>query len=225
MSVGVIISLNEGLFLREPQDSKLGRRILKSSIHLIDKHGFEAFTFKKLAVEIGSTEASIYRYFVNKHYLLVYLVNWYWEWVRYLINAKLINVTDPKIKLQIIIKSFVTASKDNPGVPYIDESILHKIVISEGWKAYHTKNVDEENTKGFFKGYKRLATTVSEIVLEVNPDFRYPYALASHLFEMSNDQIFFSRHLPKLTELSSVNNVEEELEQMLNYFMEKLLQY
>lgn len=223
MSVGVKITLNEGLFLREPQDSKLGRKILKYSILLIDKFGFESFTFKKLAVEIGSTEASIYRYFVNKQYLLLYLVNWYWEWVRYLISLQLLNVTDPKIKLQIIIKSFVAASKDNPGVPYVDESILHKIVISEGWKAYHTKNVDENNTKGFFKGYKQLASTVSDVISEVNPDFKYPYALASHMFEMSNDQIFFSRHLPKLTELSGVQNVEEELEQMLNYFMDKLL--
>ncbi len=223
MSVGVKIILNEGLFLREPQDSKLGRRIIKYSIHLIDAYGFEWFTFKKLAAEIGSTEASVYRYFENKHFLLLYLVNWYWEWVRYLIDIQLINVVDPKLKLKIVIKSLVTASKDNPGVPYVDESILHKIVISEGWKAYHTKSVDEDNTKGFFKAYKELASTVSKILLEVNPGFRYPFALASHLFEMSNDQIFFSRHLPRLTELSEVNNVEEALEEMLNYFMDRLL--
>ena len=77
MSVGIKITLNEGLYLREPQDSLLGRKIIEQSILLIDEIGFESFTFKKLAAAIQSTEASIYRYFVNKHFLLLYLVSWY----------------------------------------------------------------------------------------------------------------------------------------------------
>ena len=147
MSVEIKISLNEGLYLKEPQDSKLGRNIIKYSIILIDEFGFEAFTFKKLALKINSTEASIYRYFENKHMLLLFLVNWYWEWVSYLISINTMNVSDPKIKLKIIIHSFVSAPKDNPGVSYVNESKLHNIVISEGVKAYHTKEVDKENSK------------------------------------------------------------------------------
>ena len=72
MSIEIKISLNNGLYLKEPQDSKLGRNIIKHSILLIDKFGFESFTFKKLAEEINSTEASIYRYFENKHLLLLF---------------------------------------------------------------------------------------------------------------------------------------------------------
>ena len=85
MSVAIKISVNVGLYLKEPQNSTLGKKILKNSIILIDKNGFEAFTFTKLAEEIHSTEDSIYRYFKNKHILLLYLFNWYWEWVNYLI--------------------------------------------------------------------------------------------------------------------------------------------
>jgi hypothetical protein len=48
MSVELKMSLNEGLYLREPQDSKLGRKIVEYSIILIDEFGFESFTFKKL---------------------------------------------------------------------------------------------------------------------------------------------------------------------------------
>ena len=59
MSVGIKISLNEGLYLRDPQDSDLGRNIIKYSIILIDEFGIESFTFKKLAIKINSTEASI----------------------------------------------------------------------------------------------------------------------------------------------------------------------
>ena len=223
MSIEIKISLNNGLYLKEPQDSKLGRNIIKHSILMIDKFGFESFTFKKLAEEIKSTEASIYRYFENKHLLLLFLVNWYWEWVSYLIGINTINVEDPKIKLKIIIHSFVYASKENPGIAYVNESKLHGIVISEGNKAYHTKEVDNENSKGFFKSYKDLAESVSIVISEINPTFKYPFSLATNLFEMSNNHIFFAKHLPRLTDISIRKNEVDEVESMLNFFANKLL--
>ena len=223
MSVEIKISLNDGLYLKEPQDSKLGRRIIQHSIILIDEFGFESFTFKKLAEKIDSTEASIYRYFENKHLLLLFLVNWYWEWVSYLITINTMNVQDARIKLRIIVHSFVSAPKDNPGVEYVNESKLHHIVISEGVKAYHTKEVDKENSKGFFSSYKNLANSVSKVISEINPNFKYPYALATNLFEMSNNHIYFAKHLPRLTDISVKENDVDEVEKMLNYFVEKLL--
>jgi len=223
MSIEIKISLNDGLYLKEPQDSKLGRNIIKNSILFIDEFGFEAFTFKKLAKKINSTEASIYRYFENKHMLLLFLMNWYWEWVSYLIKINTMNVKEPKKKLQIIIHSLVSASKDNPVVAYVNESKLHNIVISEGMKAYHTKEVDKENSKGFFKSYKDLAKFVSIVINEINPNFKYPFALATNLFEMSNNHIYFAKHLPKLTEISIKNEDVHEVEDMLNYFTGKLL--
>ncbi|MGY0407615.1 MAG: TetR/AcrR family transcriptional regulator [Polaribacter sp.] len=223
MSIEIKISLNKGLYHKEPQDSKLGQNIIKYSILMIDEFGFESFTFKKLAEKINSTEASIYRYFENKHLLLLFLVNWYWEWVSYLIKINTINIENPKRKLKIIINSFVAASKDNPGIAYVNESKLHNIVISEGMKAYHTKEVDKEYSKGFFKSYKDLAESVSFVISEINPKFKYPFSLATNLFEMSNNQIYFANHLPKLTDISIENNKMDELEVMLNYFIEKLL--
>jgi AcrR family transcriptional regulator len=224
MSIEIKISPNEGLYLKEPQDSKLGINIIKYSILMIDEYGFESFTFKKLAKEINSTEASIYRYFENKHLLLLFLVNWYWEWVSYLIEINTRNINDPRNKLRIIIHSFVSASKDNPGIMYVNESKLHNIVISEGMKAYHTKEVDKENSKGFFKSYKDLARSVSDVISEINPNFKYPFTLATNLFEMSNNQIFFAKHLPRLTDISGDTGEVNELEEMLNYFVEKLLE-
>lgn len=223
MSIAIKIDLNDGLYLKEPQDSKLGRNIIEHSIILIDELGFEYFTFKKLAEKINSTEASIYRYFENKHLLLLYLVNWYCEWVSYLISVNTMNIKNPMQKLQIIIKSFVSASTYNPGVVYVNESKLHNIVIFEGVKVYHTKEVDKENSKGFFKSYKNLANTVSQVITEINPGFKYPFSLATTLFEMSNNHIYFAQHLPKLTDVSVKENNVDEVEKMLNYFIEKLL--
>lgn len=223
MSIEIKMFLNNGLYLKEPQDSKLGRNIIKHSILMIDDFGFEAFNFKKLAQNINSTEASIYRYFENKHLLLLYLVNWYWEWVNYLIDINTKNINDPRKKLSIIIHSIVSATNDNPGVVYVNESRLHNIVISEGIKAYHTKKVDDENSKGFFKSYKDLAKSVSVVITEINPTFNYPFTLATNLFEMSNNHIYFAKHLPRLTDITIENNDLDEVETMLNYYVEKLL--
>lgn len=223
MAIKIKIELNDGLYLRDPQDSKLGRKIIQFSIVMIDKLGFESFNFKKLAIEINSTEASLYRYFENKHLLLLYLVNWYWEWVNYLINLNTMNVQDPKKKLEIVVHSLVFATSDNSLVEFIDENKLHKIVVFEGIKAYHTFNIDKENSVGMFKSYKDLIEVISLIVLEINPDFKYPHTLASNLFEMTNNQLFFARHLPRLTDIPVKNNHEIEAKKMLNYFLNKLL--
>ncbi len=223
MSVSVKIFLNDGLYLRDPQESKLGKTIIQHSILLIDKIGFEAFTFKKLAQEINSTEASVYRYFENKHKLLTYLVCWYWEWVAFLIEQNSKNIADSRKKLSIIIKSFVFASQENKQIDFVNESILHDVVIAEGAKVYHTKEVDIENSKGFFKNYKDLIKIVSQVALEINPNFKYPHSFASSLFEMSNNHIYFAKHLPSLTDVKVKNNDLSEVEEMLSIFAEKIL--
>ncbi|HHB79842.1 MAG TPA: TetR/AcrR family transcriptional regulator [Saprospiraceae bacterium] len=223
MSVKLRFYLNETLYIKDPQDSKLGRKIIQYSVEIISQIGFEAFTFKKLAAEIHSTEASLYRYFENKHLLLLYLVNWYWEWVNYLITLNTMNIRDAKKKLEIVIRSLVFASEDNSLVEFINESKLHRIVVFEGAKAYHTIDIEKENSVGMFKSYKDLIAVISGIVLEVDPDFKYPHALASSLFEMANNQLFFARYLPKLTDVSSKKNYDVEVEKILNYFLNKLL--
>jgi AcrR family transcriptional regulator len=230
MSVEINFKLNEALFLRNPQDTDLGRRILKNSILLIDEIGFESFTFKKLAKVIQSTEASIYRYFENKHLLLVYLLSWYFEWLSYSIDRNIQNLTDPSRKLKIAISTIVNASIENPAVEYINESVLHRIIISEGAKAYHTKLVDQDNQKGLFLDYKKLNGKVSGLIKDVDADFKYPQALASNIMEMVNNQVFFALHLPRLTDIkvdSEVKQVDDVLYQkvddLLQYFVFKLL--
>ena len=168
MAVNIRVTLNPGLYIKDPQESDLGRRIIQHSILLLEELGFEQFNFKKLAEAMGSTEASIYRYFENKHLLLIYLVSWYWEWVRYMIEIKTFNVEDPKKKLEIILHTFVSISEENPAIEYVNESALHNVVISESTKVYHTKEVDEENKKGFFLNYKEMVSEVSEVILGVD---------------------------------------------------------
>jgi AcrR family transcriptional regulator len=223
MAIGIKISLNDKLYLRDPQETTLGKKIIKEGIILIDELGFEAFNFKKLAMAMGSTEASIYRYFENKHFLLLYLVSWYWEWVSYLIDIHVMNIEDPKRRLKIIIETLVYASKDNPSIDYVNESVLHRLMIAEGTKVYHTKQVDNENTEGFFLNYKKLSEKVAGVIAEVNPKFPYPHTLASNLFEMANNHIYFAQHLPRLTDVTVQDENFDEVEEMLKYFAFTLL--
>lgn len=218
MAVSIQITLNERLYLRDPQATDLGRRIIQFAILLIDEVGFETFTFKKLAAQMGSTEASVYRYFENKHMLLLYLVSWFWEWVNYLIDINTRNITDPIAKLKIVISTLVFASKENPSIEYVNESVLHRIIIAEGAKSYHTKSVDNENREGLFVNYKRLVEKVATFILDVRPDFAYPYALASNLFEMVNNHIYFALHLPRLTDVTVVDDDYSEVETMIEMF-------
>ena len=51
--------VNQSLFLKDPEGSTIGKAIVAKSIDLIYNIGFEQFTFKKLAQEINTTEATI----------------------------------------------------------------------------------------------------------------------------------------------------------------------
>jgi len=194
------IKMNEALFLRNPEQSELGKNIVQHSIQLIYKNGFEAFTFKKLAEDIGTTEAGIYRYFENKHKLLVYLTAWYWAWLEFQISYHTNNINDPVVKLRRVIKLLVTTVEDDELTGYVNESLLHQIVISEGSKAYLTKQVGEDNKLQFFKPYKDLCGVIGNMVLECNSKYKYPKSLASTIIEMAHFQNFFMYNLPSLTD-------------------------
>ena len=223
MSVDLRFKLCEKLYLREPQDSKLGRRIIESSIFLIDDLGFEAFTFKKLGNEIGSPEASIYRYFENKHMLLVYLINWYWEWMSYRIASNIKNLDDPVKILKKTLAAITESRSKDSDFSFVDEPILHKVVIAEASKAYHTKHIDDENKDGFFKSYKDLVSSIADVIKQVDPSYKYPRSLASSLFEMINNQLYFAEHLPKLTDFKSQKNITKDITKMVEYYIGRLL--
>ena len=218
MAVTIQMKLNEKLYLRDPQATKLGKKIIQHSILLIDEVGIEDFTFKKLAQQISSTEASIYRYFENKHTLLVYLLCWYWEWMKFQIDYNTMNIRDPKRKLEIAISSIVATARRNTSIDFVDEDVLHRIVVAESTKAYHTKQIDQENKDGFFLTYKLLNRTIADIIREIDPDYTYPRALAVTLLEMANSHIYFSQHLPALTDISVAGENMEEVEQLLTNF-------
>jgi AcrR family transcriptional regulator len=194
------IQINNKIYVKDPETSDLGRKILEQSIILIDEIGFDNFTFKKLGEKIGSNESSIYRYFENKHKLLVYLSSWYWSWMEYKLVFATANLTDAKEKLTKAITIVTERVKDDLSTEYINESILNKIIIAEFTKTLHTKEIDSENKEGFFSIYKRVISRIINIVKEVNPEYQYSKSLVSSIVEGSLHQYFLKEHLKSITD-------------------------
>ncbi|MCF0071032.1 TetR/AcrR family transcriptional regulator [Dyadobacter sp. CY261] len=206
MEFQVSFHLNEKVFLKDPESSELGKQLIKSAIDLIYELGFEHFTFKKLATEVSTTEATIYRYFENKHRLLLYILNWYWSYMEFLVMFRLQNVADPQVKLQIIIELLTQELPESSGTMDYNKRYLNQIIISESSKVYLVKEVKEINKSEVFKAYKDLCAKIAEVVSEYNPDYLYPRSLSSTLIEMSHFQQFFSNYLPKLTDVGGLGH-------------------
>lgn len=194
------IKVNEKIYIKDPETSALGKKILKYSILLIDEIGFENFTFKKLGEKIGSNESSIYRYFESKHKLLVYLSSWYWCWMEYKMVFATTNISDPKERLINAIKVITEKIIDDQNTEHINEAIMNKIIIAEFTKTLHTKEVDEENKEGYFLIYKRVINRIVNIINEVNPKYPFAKSLASTIVEGSLHQHYLAEHLQTITD-------------------------
>lgn len=204
------IQIPDLVYQKDPDSTELGKKIISHSIEMIEDLGFEAFTFKKLGMAIGSPESTIYRYFENKHKLLLYLINWYWGWLEYRLVFATANLPDPNEKLKKAIKVITEEVNKDTNFSHINEMLLHQIVIAESTKAFLTKVIDEDNKQGYFKAYKRLCHRISEIVLEIDPDFKHPHTLVSTIVEGSHMQKYFSRHLPSLTDCEKHSSDDTE---------------
>ena len=193
------IQINNNIFVKDPETSTLGRKIIQESIILMNEIGFENFTFKKLGEQIGSNESSIYRYFESKHKLLVYLSSWYWSWIEYRMVFETNNIDNAFEKLKKAITIVTEKIEDDSKTKHINEAILNQIIIAEFTKTLLTKEVDEENREGFFLVYKRVINRIITIIEEVNPDYIFAKSLASSIVEGALHQHFLKDHLKTIT--------------------------
>jgi len=193
------IPVLEAIAIRNPQATQLGQRILEGSIFLIDELGFEQFTFKKLAQSVGTTEASVYRYFASKQKLLLYLINWYWGRLEYrlLLQTQGGTVKD-RLDKALDLVLLLTATS----MSFAIEKRLQRIVIHEAPKVFLTKAVDADHQTGYHSIYTEIVRYVSGLVRAYKPSCKYPEMLVSTLLEGSLQQRFFSEHLPEVTNAS-----------------------
>ena len=198
----VHIEVSPELYLRNPDTSTLGRKIVTNSIELIENLGFEEFTIKKLSTKIGSPESSIYRYFESKHMLLFYLIYWYWSWIEYRLVFNTHNLYSSTEKLKSAIKLLTESVEEDSSFSHINEVLLDRIIMTEAVKAYFTKKITKKAKRNHFSVYKRVVERVSQMVLAINPTFKYPHMLISTVIEGAHQQRFFAENLPSLTDIN-----------------------
>lgn len=193
------ITVPDKIYVKDPESSDLGKRIIKHSIILIDDIGFDSFTFKKLGNQIGSNESSIYRYFESKHKLLLYLSSWYWAWIEYQLVLETHNL-DVSCKLQRGIEIVTRAIEEDSNFSHVNEILLNKIMIKENSKSFLTNEVDQENKDGYFVIYKRLVHRLRDMIINFNPEYKFPSSLATTIIEGSLHQHFLKDCFVSITD-------------------------
>ncbi|WP_405198413.1 TetR/AcrR family transcriptional regulator [Christiangramia sp. LLG6405-1] len=210
------ISVNSELFLKDPESSELGKKIVGQGILLIDDIGFEKFTFKKLGVQIKSNESSIYRYFENKHKFLVYITNWFWGWKEFQLTMSTYGISNSNEKLLKAIEVITHPVVQDFRFQHINEVALNHIIINESSKSYLTKEVETDNKEGYFSIYKRLVTRIAEMISEVSTDYEYSLSLSSMVLDGALHQHFLKDHIQSITDCSEKKSVS-------NYFKDLVI--
>jgi AcrR family transcriptional regulator len=193
------IAVPEKIYVKDPESSALGKRIIEHSILLINDIGFDAFTFKKLGTLIGSNESSIYRYFESKHKLLLYLSSWYWAWIEYQLVFETHSL-NPSDKLNKAIEIVTRTIKEDSNFSHVNEIILNRIIVNENSKSFLTKEVDKENKDGYFVVYKSIVHRLRDMIKTIKPDYKFPSSLATTILEGSLHQHFLKDHFLSITD-------------------------
>lgn len=218
MQIEFKIKLNNSLFLRDPDGTEIGKSIIRKSIKLISEIGYEQFNFKKLALKIPTTEATVYRYFENKHKLLIYLIDYYWAFIRYQVLFNINNLKSPEEKIRTIIDLLVWEDNSQTYSTDIDQKALYYIAITDGSKTFLSKEVDNLNKHQVFVPYKELCELIASVFKEYNPEYKFANSLASTLVEASHFQYFFMYHLPRLCDFADSKDPK-----VLEGFLENLV--
>lgn len=194
--------LNPKLFKKDPISSELGMRISKEGLLLFAEVGFDGFTFKKLAERLNTTESSIYRYFDNKHRLLIYLIAHHWLWLEHQIYFHIQAHATAEDQLNRALE--ILCQPEELAWPFqqLDRKALQKVLIDASLRAYYSDEVDLENKDGLFSDYKRLNHRLSVLLAQCAPDYPFPKALVSTIFEAIHSQQFYAVHLPSLTDIN-----------------------
>lgn len=211
------IKVSEDLYIKDPNSSDLGQSIVKQGLFLIHEGGLENFTFGKLAKALKTTESSIYRYFENKHKLLLYLTSVYWGWLEYNLVFATANISDNEQCLREAIKSLCVITREDMEVQNLSTKQLQNVAILESSKIYLTKEAKQKDEKGLFQGYERLCERISVLIKQLDPDYAFPHSLASTVVESIHHQLFFSRHI------SSLSDIQEDEGEQLSDFIEQLI--
>lgn len=207
----VDIHIPENLYIKNPKESELGNRLVQQAAAMIASAGIGAFNFKKLSIQCGCTEATVYRYFENKHKLLLYLLNLYWGWQEYRLVLQTQNITDhgKKLKKAISILAHLEIP-DNLNSEFGGHIV--QIAIQEGIAIHLTPEIQFEINNGSLTIYHILVKRLSKLIADKIPTYDYPDSLAAAIMDIALQQKYFMRHCPELSrQIKDENDLKQYL--------------
>ena len=215
------IRVNECFFLKDPSSSHLGRKILTHGVEMIDEMGLERFTFKKLANILQTTESSVYRYFENKHMLLMYVTSWYWSWLETYMVFRTANLSSPTDKLRIMISILCEEEWNDKSMNYMNLYSLRKVIIAESPKAFLAKSSDGISIDEAYSAMYQLCLRFEELFTTIKPAVPSARLLSSTLIEGILNQQFYKTFYPRFFDNCSVL----ETDGMSTFFFETTMAY
>jgi hypothetical protein len=88
----------------------------------------------------------------------------------------------------------------------------------------HSRKVEACEKAGMFSNYKNLNNNISDIILECDPAFKYPTALATNIIKLAMDHKYYAEHICSLTEITKcMETRQQQIQEMIMYFLERLL--
>lgn len=207
------VQLDKALYAKDPAISDIGKEILKHGVTILEHEGLEAFTFKKLAAAMNSTESTLYRYFNNKHQLLMYLCSWYWSYLEWKMAFATANIEEPEQKLDNALKVLIECSKNTNDI--LDDSLLQKVVCAEWGKVFDAHHKEIDDLKGYYSSYNSLVERLSLILLENKKDLKGSHGLASAIIDTAMRELFFHFYLPSMNDATKSQHSMLHLLQLL----------
>ncbi|MBL7812132.1 MAG: TetR/AcrR family transcriptional regulator [Bacteroidetes bacterium] len=193
----VRVSLPPVLYIKNPQETALGQSLLEHAAACISRDGLEEFNFRKLAQAAGCTEATVYRYFENKHKLVLLLMNLFWGYVDFQIQQRIRFEPKAEAALNACLNELGNLQLHEIHNPHFAELLVH-LAAREGVKMHLGKDIHAETQDGSLTHYLRLLQTVEDL-LRLN-HVSYPRALAGLLLDSALQQHFYRHNEPLLTD-------------------------
>ncbi len=141
-------------------------QIADAARKLIIKYGSEHITVRKIAKEVGISEAAIYRHFKSKKELLLFMVD---NIERDLLGdfaAESAGSTSPLLILDTILRSHISAIKQRRGVSF---QVITEIISFGDKKLNRRASTTVDEYMGRLKGLLSAAVKAGEVRDDIDP--------------------------------------------------------
>jgi AcrR family transcriptional regulator len=199
------LDLPSCLYLKNPESSDLGKRILIEAASFIGSNGIDEFNFLKLAKKVGCTEATVYRYFHNKQQLVQYLLNIYWGSICVEIEYSTRQIKSARKKLKTAIEILSSPHPENFTDNKLAAAVV-SVVMSEGVRIHLRPQLDDEIKAGNFKYYSTLLDQFESLISESMPNYPFSRSLASTLIDTAMLQMLYISRYNNFTDKECIEN-------------------